>query len=381
MNHIQTASLLVAASLLTAACGDDSTATGSGGSASASTGSDGSGGEASSAGGGGSGPSSTGTEAGPGGSTSASTSSAGGGGSSSSSSGTGGGGAVDDPNLDGPFTVGELTATADSSSGNDVPLHAFYPTAGPVAGPYPVVVIGHGFQLPASQYTSYARRLATHGFVAMTNDFDAGFSPNNVDNANDMLAGLDWAAAEAALAGIADANNAGMSGHSLGGKVALLAASYDARVKASITLDPVDGAMNCNPTDCPDVSNLMPLAIPTGFLGETIDASGGFFGACAPAADNFTTFYAGTTSPSLSVTITGANHMSFLDDVAGCGITCTFCNAATAPDATVNSLAKAYVVAFYRRHLKGEAAYDSFLTGADAQARYVDTGLATIQSK
>jgi hypothetical protein len=138
--------------------------------------------------------------------------------------------------------------------------------------------------------------------------------------------------------------------------------------------------MGCNPTDCPDVSNLMPLAIPTGFLGETLDAQGAFQ-ACAPAADNFTTFYAGTTSPSLQVTVNGANHMSFLDDVSSCGFTCNFCNAATASNAEVNSLAKAYVVAFYQRYLKGLAGYDTYLTGAEAQARYVTPGLATIASK
>jgi predicted dienelactone hydrolase len=273
-----------------------------------------------------------------------------------------------------------LDDTVPAQSGGMVAVHAVYPTAGPTQGPYPVVVVGHGFQLPPSQYYKYLESLAGYGYVALTVDFQAGFfAINNVNNAKDLLAGLDWAAAEPALAGKADATLAGATGHSLGGKLALLAATLDPRIKASITLDPVDGAMGCNPTDCPDVSNLMPtLSIPTGFLGETLDASGGFT-PCAPAANNFLTFYQGANSPSFAVTVNGANHMSFLDDVASCGFNCTFCNMPTADNATVNALSRAYVVAFYERHLRGIAAYDAWLTGAEATAKWGN--LVSIQAK
>jgi hypothetical protein len=103
--------------------------------------------------------------------------------------------------------------------------------------------------------------------------------------------------------------------------------------------------------------------------------------ACAPADDNFTTFYAAAASPALQVTVDGANHMSFIDDVASCGITCAFCQQPTLANATVNDLARAYVVAFYGRHLRNNPGYDTYLTGAEAQARYVDEGLIAIESK
>lgn len=73
--------------------------------------------------------------------------------------------------------------------------------------------------------------------------------------------------------------------------------------------------------------------------------------------------------------------MSFLDNVAICGLTCSFCNMATVPNAQVNALSKAYVVAFYERYLRGIEGYDTYLTGAEAQARYVTTGQVTIVSK
>jgi acetyl esterase/lipase len=301
---------------------------------------------------------------------------------SSTTSSTGSGMAAPDPDKDGPFTTTTITDTVQNMVTNhSIPIRCAYPTGGPDAGPYPVIVVAHGFQLPPSQYASYVDRLASFGYVALTADFPAGFTgTNHVNNAKDLLAALDWAGAEPALVGIADANTAGLTGHSLGGKLSLLAATMDPRVKATINLDPVDGAMNCSAQNCPDVSMLMPLPIPTGFLGETTDAAGGFM-SCAPAADNYATFYAGTTGPSVSVTVNGANHMSFLDDVATCGFTCSFCNAATAPNATVNALSKAFVTAFYERWLKGRLAYDAYLTGDVAKARYVDTNLATIQSK
>lgn len=305
---------------------------------------------------------------------------------SSTSTGTGGApAAVADPDKDGPYKLTEIDDTVTvPATGNDVPIYCAYPNAGPEPGPYPVVVIAHGLQVPASQYQSYAKRLATFGYVAIAADFPVSiFGVNNTENAQDLLGALDWAGAKPELAGKADVNLAGMTGHSLGGKVALFAATMDARVKASITLDPVDGGMgNCMEPSCVDMSSKMGmLSIPTGFLGETIDSKTGPFGqSCAPPANNYTTFYAAAKAPSLEVTITGASHMSFLDD-PNCGFACNACNAQTAAPGTVNAMARAYVVAFYERYLRGNVAYDAYLTGAEAKARYIDTGMATIQSK
>jgi dienelactone hydrolase len=291
-------------------------------------------------------------------------------------------GGAADPNLDGPFAIAEADGTQHVASTNDdVAIHVAYPT---VAGTYPVVVVAHGFSLPPTQYAGYLKRLATFGYVALTVDFPGSIvsGTNNTNEAKDLLAGLDWAKADAKVGPLADVTTVGMTGHSLGGKLALLAATMDPRVKAAIELDPVDGGQGaCNPPACVNVADLMPsLHIPTAFLGETTDSAGGFQ-PCAPAAQNFTTFYAKTNTPSLEVTVLGANHMSFLDDTASCGITCSFCKAPTAPNAQVNGMAKAYVVAFYERWLRGNTAYDTYLAGAQAQARYVTTNQVTIVSK
>lgn len=293
---------------------------------------------------------------------------------------SGGGDGVYDPDLDGPWDIVEIAGAIDVGQ-VEVAIAGFYPGGGPAPGPYPLVVVAHGFQLPPTQYTSYVRRLATHGYVAVTADFQAAlFNTDHLANAQQVLGALDWAAAEPELAGVVDAENVGLTGHSLGGKLAIHGAVLDTRVRASITLDPVDGSQMCDADKCPDVSDMLPLDIPLGFLGEVLDASGGFM-PCAPADDNFLTFFADASAPALAVTVNGANHMSFLDDVAGCGFTCSLCKMPTLDNEEVNRLARAYVVAFYGRYLKGEAGYETFLTGEVAKLRYVDPGLVTLGVK
>ena len=289
-----------------------------------------------------------------------------------------------------PYSYSEIDATADvPATGNKVPLHVFLPDGGPSSAPYPMVTLAHGFQLPPGQYYSYGKRLASFGYVAVSVDFPASLvSANHLNNAKDIVGAIDWALAQSAasgndLSGKIDAALIGATGHSLGGKASLLAATLDPRIKASITLDPIDTTppFGCDDTKCPDVSAMLGvLKIPTGFLGETTDSAAGLQ-PCAPAADNYQTFYAAAPSPSLEVTVNGANHMSFLDDAAGCGLVCSVCKQATLPNDQVNALSRAFVVAFYERHLRANAGFETWLTGADAQAKYVTPGTVTITSK
>ncbi len=293
---------------------------------------------------------------------------------------TGGVDELYDPNEDGPWQVANVKGSY-TVNGVKVATDAYYPSGGPEPGPYPVVLIAHGFQLPVTQYTKYAQRLASHGYVALTVDFQAGlFNPDHVAYAKQVVGGIDFVAADATLKDLADTNNVGLTGHSLGGKLSIFGAIMDNRVRASITLDPVDSATMCDQVKCPDVSNMLPIDIPLGFVGETLDGEGGFM-PCAPAADNFLTYYKNATAPALAVTVLGANHMSFIDDVSKCGLACNFCKAPTLENKVVNDLSRAYVVAFYSRWLKDIAGYETYLTGAEAKARYVDTKLVTIASK
>lgn len=309
------------------------------------------------------------------------------GGSSGSSGGTSGGsvdaGPVLDPTQDGPYAFTEFdssySAPGESSA---IAVHVAHPSSG---GPYPLVVVAHGFVLPASEYASYARRLASFGYVAVAPDYpNHALDPNHELMAHDLLAAIDWAKQQSAegsspLAGQVDDSRVGITGHSLGGKLSILAASEDARVKALLALDPVDSSGSCT-SNCPTAASKLPLAIPIGFLGETTDATAGSSGqACAPAADNFQSLYALTAAPSFAITVNGANHMSFVDDTS-C-FACGFCNPATASHDAVLELARAEVVAFYEQHLRGNAGYAAWTTGANAQARWADGGFASFETK
>jgi dienelactone hydrolase len=313
---------------------------------------------------------------------------AGGGSTSAGGSGVGGSeptGPILDPAAPGPYATTTYDASPTLSTGDTENIACVLPDGSSSGAPYPLVVLLHGFLGNNAMVRAYAERLATFGYVACAVEFPSSFTDSeNPRQAAVVRAAIDWLAAasddaSSPLAGAIDPARIGITGHSLGGKIALLVASEDDRIGASITLDPVDagGPTGCNPPACVDVSDRMAeLTIPTGFLGETIDATTTGFQACAPAADNYATFYASANAPSLSVTVAGANHVSFIGmDGAG------FCNAPEVPAADVVELSLAFVTAFYERHLRGLAGYDAYLTGAEAQARYVDSGRATIASK
>jgi dienelactone hydrolase len=291
-----------------------------------------------------------------------------------------------DPDLPGPYTVGSpfIESVTVAATGHTFDVRVWRPTAGPDAGPWPVVVVAHGLLLTSTQYDGYASRLASFGYVALNADYPfSTFAPNHLAAAQDLRGVFTWASTAPSISGLVDLTRTALVGHSLGARLSLLAATQDTAIDVVVALDPVDGLPPlCTTQNCPDVSSLMnSLTIPTLFLGETLDATSQGGQACASAADNYTTFYAGTPPPSVAVTVNGAGHMSFLDDLAGCGLICAACQTPTTPNATVNGLARAYAVAFLQRYLRGIVSYDTYITGAMAQARYIDTGLATLQSR
>jgi chlorophyllase len=268
-----------------------------------------------------------------------------------------------------------------------VPIHAVYPKD-TSRGPFPIVVFGHGFQIPASQYFDYLSHLASFGYIAVTADYpDPFMGPvNNLNDGRDLAAALDWSQSNPTVKPIVDLNRAGVMGHSRGGKAAVLAAIEDSRFKAVYGVDPVDAlppaGVACDPADaCPMASLLVStLHLPTLFVGETLDRSGGAL-ACAPASGNFEVFYTHAMSPSIEVTVNGASHMSFVDDPTACGVVCELCQTPSAAQSAVLGLAQAYAVAFFERHLRNRTEYDGYLTGTDAERRYVMTGEASVTSK
>jgi len=292
------------------------------------------------------------------------------------------GGELADPALAGPFAVEESETTVNvASTGDEVPVRLALPKG---TTKVPLLVFAPGFRIEASQYLGYVRHAASHGYASMVVAVPTSLLGNdNTRQANDMIGAADWAGSAANLGGRVDASRVVFAGHSLGGKLALLAGSLaPARTKAIVALDPVDsgGPSGCSAPCVVVKEKMSTLNVPALFVGETTDAEG-TFNACAPAADNYVAFFSRAKAPSVEVTALGANHMSFVDDVAACGLTCSLCKPATAAAGSVAAMSRAFLVAFAQRHVGGMAAADAYLTGAVAQSRYVATGAATIRSK
>lgn len=220
------------------------------------------------------------------------------------------------------------------------------------AGPHPLVVVSPGFQMARTQYTSYARHLATWGFVVVLADYaGASLFPDHATLAADVPEVIDWALAQPQLA--IDPAKIATAGHSLGGKVSVFAATLDPRIRAVVGWDPVDAG---TPSVAPERMTAMTAAVAV--VGETTNGSGGGM-PCAPSADNFQQYYAAAPSPAISITVTGADHMDWVDDPS-C-FACGFCGPGAASAELARTVTRRLDVAWLRRQLLGDTAMDAWL--------------------
>jgi predicted dienelactone hydrolase len=272
-----------------------------------------------------------------------------------------------DPADDGPYLVTtQPVSIPGAAPGRTLPSTVFKPTGAPT--PAAFVVISPGFQMARTQYTSYARHLATWGFVVALTDYaDQSFFPAHQDLADDLAAVIDWGLGQASLA--VDPARIAAAGHSLGGKLSVLAASDDPRIKAVVGWDPVDSNA---PSVAPERMTNLTAAVAV--IGETTNGSGGGM-PCAPAADNFQTFYAAAPSPALEMTMTGADHMDWVDDPS-CTF-CGFCTPGTDAPAVTRTATRRLNVAWLRRQLDADSAMDPWL----ATPPEIGTGHATVVQK
>lgn len=240
-------------------------------------------------------------------------------------------------------------------NGRTLPSTVYIPST---PGPHALVVISTGLFMARTQYASYAQHMATWGFVVALTDYAEGTSfpsfPNHQRVANDIPAVITWALAQQNLA--VDPQKIAVAGHSLGGKVSILAATGDARIRAVVAWDPVDAN---TPSVTPEKMNLTTAAIAV--IGETTNATGGFM-PCAPAADNFTQYYSAAPSPALQATVTGGDHMDWVDDPT-CAL-CTQCDPGSAPADRARTATKRLNVAWLKKQLFSDATMTPWLASS-----------------
>jgi|GEM_PF-2218850 len=269
----------------------------------------------------------------------------------------------------GPYDVGEFYLhLTDVERDREIDVLVLHPieisgAARPSCG-FPLIVFNHGFLLRGDLYRSYGEHLASHGFVVALPTLRMSlFNASHVVLAEDVryvldqFLGLD-ADPSSPLYGLIDETAVGASGHSLGGKLSLLEAVDDPRVRAIAVLDPVDvaGPGASNTPESPSVAPEMMSAIfvPLLLVGAELGANEVFFTSCAPAGENYQAFFAAANPPAIEVTQIGVGHGQYVD--AGAGLVLAVCAKGTVPDDEVRASSAAYLTAFFLGHLAGDAA-------------------------
>ena len=267
--------------------------------------------------------------------------------------------------------------------GTTIDLDVYLPAG---AGPYPVVVFHHGFQLNGGNYVSYAEHLTSWGYVVVVPSMP-GLLTTHVTLNGYLSAVLDWIQdnASSSLQGKADPEKLGLTGHSMGGKISFMLSAEDDRPRAIFGIDPVDAAGGPVPLSEKDYPSITPermsdIEVPIGIVGETVNGtcSGLMCTPCAPLENNFQQYYEHAIAPVIEIDFLTANHMSFVDE--NCGLACAACPAGSDDPNQTRRLTRRYMTAFFNLFLKDEPDYGVYLTGAAMKSDEA-TGLVSTRTK
>ena len=139
-----------------------------------------------------------------------------------------------------PVTSKMITVSA---GGRSFQARLAYPTRG---GPYPAIAFAHGYGIDSSYYRGTLRALAAAGYVVIAPDSETGRLPSHSRFADDLNRSLQWlgrrsaAGSRAVPRGKVDSEHLGVAGHSMGGGVAILAASRSRSIDTIATLAAAD---------------------------------------------------------------------------------------------------------------------------------------------
>lgn len=261
-----------------------------------------------------------------------------------------------DPTAPGPLEVAQEDVEV---AGFDAVL--FTPVVSALS---PAVVLAPGFLIDGPPYHGYARHLASHGVAVLVPTFgDNVLRPIAHSDLADAIIDMVTALAEDPRI---DPGRLGAGGHSRGGKASILAATRDARIRASFNLDPVDSVgPNGNPT--PKNPSVTPelmgeLTIPLGLVGTTRGAISVFPGLpeCAPEAENYNAYASAASAADVFVGVPPLSGHNDFPDPLPLALRLA-CPAGDDPG-EVREASRTWMTAFYRVHLAGDARYAPWLT-------------------
>ncbi|EFJ49604.1 hypothetical protein VOLCADRAFT_117050, partial [Volvox carteri f. nagariensis] len=227
----------------------------------------------------------------------------------------------------------------------DCSVNVFLPRGDSQTGAqqWPLLVLSAGFLLHSGMYGSYATDLASWGLAVVLYDL-----PELVDDVMMVSALgsiLDACTSDPRVSHYVDSRAIMLAGHSRGGKLSVLAAARDPRVKGIALLDPVDvTSMTPIGPGYPSALPAMrvacgpPRSIPTLIVGAARNTG------VIPADANYRRFLASCPGLCWFLELTGAGHLQFLD--AKVDLLSAFVESGPTPDEAVRRVSKAAVLAW-----------------------------------
>jgi dienelactone hydrolase len=203
----------------------------------------------------------------------------------------------------------------------------------------PAIVFLPGRMATDDQYESYARALASRGFVVAVRSWYSLFR-TDLELAHDAKVIADWLIQ---VQGV-DSRKIGIAGHSMGGKNAVMAAAKFGGFASVVAIDPDD---NGNVSVVHGL--LASLKAPLLLIGAEVAWRAS--SVCAPLATNYLRFFEQAPAGTVELTLRDADHVQMLDepDRFGYGI----CRSGTADSRQVRITARRATVGFFVQHLQG----------------------------
>lgn len=208
-----------------------------------------------------------------------------------------------------------------------------------IVGRAPAVVFLPGRFAPEEQYESYARALASRGFVVAVRGRYSWFY-GDLELRRDAIELGEWLRARSDV----DPMRVAVAGHSMGGRDAIWAAADDPRFAAVVAIDP--GTIVKLPR-APDV--LARLRAPLLLVGADLAWRGWEF--CGRLGTNYVAYFESAPLGTLLLEIHGADHVQVMDVPDSFGY--AVCRVGTADSARVRRAARGATVQFLAERLQG----------------------------
>ncbi|MBU2571137.1 MAG: hypothetical protein KJ725_14140 [Gammaproteobacteria bacterium] len=214
-----------------------------------------------------------------------------------------------------------------------------YKPKSPPQTPAPAIVFLPGRMATDDQYESYARALASRGFVVAVRSWYSLFR-SDLELAHDAKVIADWLIQDQGV----DSRKIGIAGHSMGGKNAIMAAAKYGGFASVVAIDPDD---NGNVSVVHGL--LASLKAPLLLIGAEVGWQAS--SVCAPLATNYLRFFEQAPAGTIELELKDADHVQMLDqpDRFGYGI----CRSGTADSRQVRITARRATVGFFLQHLQG----------------------------